>query len=685
MTSPAAQGASAFRFDVLDSRIRRAVESVAGTDPNPADPFRGLYISDELALSLARATPDGGLDARLAEARELLGLDALETAVLGLCAAPELSPHYGRLFAYLHDDVTRKLATPRLVARLIGDDAVRPGDVLACFASDRSLRRSGAIRLLDPTDATPLAERQVKVGDRLAAFLLGSGLDEPPRNGRLRAVELPAYDAGRADAVAELRAQVASDSMIPLVVAGPDAAVLVAVAMGRRLVLADVADVEDVDLMREATLLARLTRGRVCFDGLEAVEPGGRNRVLKVLRTRGERPIFCAKRRDAVVVLGDETTVVVEAALPSFGERREAWAALSGAADVNDASAKFRLSIGQIADAAEVARLAAGSRGEATPSSADLDLGARQASATKLAELAARLDPAFGWEDLVLPDRQLEILKSISAYLRHRDLVLSEWGYERTIARNQGLKVLFAGESGTGKTMSGQVLAKELGLDLFRIDLATVVSKYIGETEKNLDRIFDAAEGSNAILFFDEADALFGKRSEVRDSHDRYANIEVAYLLQKMEDYAGAVILATNFRQNLDDAFLRRLDVVVDFPFPEAEDRRRIWDLLLPETAPLDRADIDVEFLAHQFKLSGGGIRNCSLAAAFMAADEDGTIGMRHLVRAVALEYGKLGRLTLESDFERYHELLRPSGNGSPAPDGDAEPARGQGRPQRHR
>jgi SpoVK/Ycf46/Vps4 family AAA+-type ATPase len=235
---------------------------------------------------------------------------------------------------------------------------------------------------------------------------------------------------------------------------------------------------------------------------------------------------------------------------------------------------------------------------------------------------------------------------------------LSEWGYERTVARTQGLKVLFAGESGTGKTMAGQVLARELGLDLVRIDLATVVSKYIGETEKNLDRIFGAAEGSNAILFFDEADALFGKRSEVHDSHDRYANIEVAYLLQKMEAYPGAVILATNFRQNMDDAFLRRLDVVVDFPFPEPEDRERIWALVLPEAAPV-ADDVDIAFLANRFKLSGGGIRNCSLAAAFLAADEQSAIGMEHLIRAVALEYGKLGRLTLESDFEHFHELIR--------------------------
>ena len=324
-------------------------------------------------------------------------------------------------------------------------------------------------------------------------------------------------------------------------------------------------------------------------------------------------------------------------------------------------AAKFRLSMGQIVEAAEVARLAAGARGEAGPTPSDLDLGSRQASSSRLGELASRLPPGYRWVDLVVPERQLELLQSISAYLRHRDRVLSDWGYDRSVARTQGLKVLFAGESGTGKTMAAQVLAAELGLEIFRVDLATIVSKYIGETEKNLDRIFGAADGSNAILFFDEADALFGKRSEISDSHDRYANIEVAYLLQKMEGYAGAVILATNYRRNIDDAFVRRLDFVIDFPFPEAEDRKRIWRLLLPEEAPL-ADDLDIDFLATQFKLSGGSIRNCSLSAAFQAADDEGVIGMRHLVRAVALEYGKQGRLTLEADFEHFHELIRTPG-----------------------
>jgi hypothetical protein len=645
-------------FEALDARVRAAVEAVASTDPNPTDPFRGLYISDDLALSLAREGPSGDLDSRLAIATEALGLDELDAAVLALCAAPELSPHYGRLYAYLHDDVTRKLASPRLVARLLGSNGVTAADVLDCFEDAAPLRRSAAIALLDVGGQTPLAERLVRVSDRLAAFLLGSRLDGRRGDGRIRDVEVPESDPGRAASIAELRALVAADSRLPIVVAGPDSAVLLARALDRPLALVDVADVGDVEVMREATIAAVLEGRELCFDGLEALEPEKRTPVQRALAARSGRTFLCAGSRDAVVALGDRTALVVEVPLPSFAERRESWAAATGADDVGDAAAKFRLSIGQIAEAAEVARLAAHARGEETPTGPDLDLGARQASSSKLAELASRLDPSFGWDDLVLSDRPLEVLRSISAYLRHRDLVLSEWGYERTVARNQGIKALFAGESGTGKTMAGQVLARELGLDLFRIDLATVVSKYIGETEKNLDRIFDAAEGSNAILFFDEADALFGKRSEVRDSHDRYANIEVAYLLQKMESYPGAVILATNFRQNMDDAFLRRLDVVVDFPFPEPEDRERIWRLVLPDAAP-QSDDIDLPFLAAQFKLSGGGIRNCSLAAAFLAAEEGEPIGMRHLVRGVALEYGKLGRLTLEADFDRFHQLIR--------------------------
>ena len=454
----------------------------------------------------------------------------------------------------------------------------------------------------------------------------------------------------------------ARPSDLPVVLCGPDAEALLAKAYGRPLVVAHVRDMEQRDVMADAALISALEGRPIVFEGLEDLDPAERARLLRALEERRER-------------VGGRRAVArrhARARRPHGAARRGA------AADLRRAPAGVDRPHGRRGHARRGRQVPAldgpdrrGGRGRAAgrapraaserPTHADLDLGSRQASSSRLGELASRLPPGYRWDDLVVPERQLELLQSISAYLRHRDRVLSDWGYDRSVARTQGLKVLFAGESGTGKTMAAQVLAAELGLELFRVDLATIVSKYIGETEKNLDRIFGAADGSNAILFFDEADALFGKRSEISDSHDRYANIEVAYLLQKMEGYAGAVILATNYRRNIDDAFVRRLDFVIDFPFPEAEDRKRIWRLLLPEEAPL-ADDLDIDFLATQFKLSGGSIRNCSLSAAFQAADDDGVIGMRHLVRAVALEYGKQGRLTLEADFEHFHELIRTPG-----------------------
>jgi AAA+ superfamily predicted ATPase len=651
-------------FEFLDARVQSAVRAVALGDDNQDDALRGLYISDEQALTLAGDLGAQNADPALETAVDRLGLDALDAAVLAVCAAPELHPRYGRLYAYLQDDVTRRLPSPRLVASLLTGDGVEPQDVLACFAPNARLVSVGAVRLLVPDQAVPLGDRPVKLADRLAAFILGAGtgLLEAGAPIALRRVALEPGIVGRDESVADVARSLQADTHLPLVVCGPDAPAIVATAAQRPLVLLDVRELERPRALADATLAAALEHALLCFDGLEDLNAAERSRLLEQIDSRPERSVLIGRTRREAQALADRTVLLVELPFPSFTERRRAWEELSGGAGAADVAAKFRLSIEQIVAAAEVSRVAARTRGLDTPEPADLDLGARHASSSRLGDLAARLSPAYRFDDLVLPERQRDLLRSISAYLHHRDRVLSEWGYERTVARTQGLKVLFAGESGTGKTMAAQVLAAELGLDLFRVDLATIVSKYIGETEKNLERIFSAADGSNAILFFDEADALFGKRSEVSDSHDRYANIEVAYLLQRMELYPGAVILATNFRRNIDDAFIRRLDFVVDFPFPEVDDRKKIWGLVLPSAAPV-ADDIDLDFLAAQFKLSGGAIRNCSLAAAFRAADENADISMEHLVRAVAQEYGKQGRLTLEADFERFHELIRVTGD----------------------
>jgi hypothetical protein len=262
--------------------------------------------------------------------------------------------------------------------------------------------------------------------------------------------------------------------------------------------------------------------------------------------------------------------------------------------------------------------------------------------------LAQRIEAIASWNDLILPDQQLRVLRSVASQVRQRHRVYEEWGFAEKSARGLGMTALFAGASGTGKTMAAEVLARELRLDLYRIDLARVVSKYIGETEKNLSQLFDAAEGSAAILLFDEADALFGKRSDVKDSHDRYANIEVSYLLQRMESYRGLAILTTNMRSAIDAAFVRRIRFIVQFPFPDAQQRAAIWRAAFP--ARVRTSSLDWDRLA-QLNVAGGQIRNIALTAAFVAADRDEDISMRHLAEAAHAEYAKVERSPSDAEL----------------------------------
>jgi SpoVK/Ycf46/Vps4 family AAA+-type ATPase len=264
--------------------------------------------------------------------------------------------------------------------------------------------------------------------------------------------------------------------------------------------------------------------------------------------------------------------------------------------------------------------------------------------------LARKIVPRYTWDDLVLPPDPVTILREIVDTVLRRPIVMDEWGIGRKLATG-GVTVLFAGPPGTGKTMAAEVIARELGLDLYKIDLSGLVSKFIGETEKNLERIFNEAESSNAILFFDEADSIFGKRSEVKDAHDRYANIEVSYLLQRMEAYEGVTILATNLRANLDEAFTRRLQFAIDMPFPEAEDRLRIWRTLFPPELPHDE-DLDFALLAKRFKLAGGNIRNVIVSAAYLAAGNGRRVTMEHLLHGTRRELQKMGRLVDKDDLK---------------------------------
>jgi len=337
---------------------------------------------------------------------------------------------------------------------------------------------------------------------------------------------------------------------------------------------------------------------------------------------------------------------------PTAAEQRSLWRNALGplAQDLNSQievlTSQFDFGVREI-HAAGAGLLADVSGAGEEVSGAALWDACRVRSRPRLDDLAQRIEPAAGWDDLVLPDPQRHTLREIAAHVRQRTRVYEAWGFASKGARGLGISALFAGASGTGKTMAAEVLADELRLDLYRIDLSQVVSKYIGQTEKNLRRVFDAAEEGGAILLFDEADALFGKRSEVRDSHDRYANIEVSYLLQRMESYRGLAILATNMKDALDTAFMRRIRFVVEFPFPDADQRAEIWRRIFPPDTPAEGLDT---YKLARLSVAGGNIRNIALNAAFLAADAGEPVRMAHLSRAARSEYAKLEKPLTEAE-----------------------------------
>ncbi|MCB2179910.1 AAA family ATPase [bacterium] len=317
--------------------------------------------------------------------------------------------------------------------------------------------------------------------------------------------------------------------------------------------------------------------------------------------------------------------------------------------DILTLAGQFTLTSAQIIAASSTAISIALQEGRALNVS-DLFKAAQFHSGNHLPELAQKIEPRYAWEDIVLPETPINMLRELVLMVKSRPVVLEQWGLGKKLAASNGISALFAGPPGTGKTLAAQIIANELGIDLYRIDLSTVVSKYVGETEKNLEKIFSEASESNAILFFDEADTIFGKRSEVKDAQDRYANLEVGYLLQRMESYNGLAILATNLKANLDDAFTRRLQFIINFPFPDEEYRHKIWQVLIPPTLPREE-NLDLELLAKRFKLAGGNIRNIILSAAYYAAENGNKVTMPHLLHGARREIQKMGKLVQESDF----------------------------------
>ena len=675
------------RFNVVEARIRSLVEHRRRFDADPDDRFRGLYVSDEqldkllsvnrqhrdlppadaevvtFAASLeadADEAESSGHEIRLRQMARAFDLSPFDVELLIVAMAPDLDPRFERVFGYLNDDVTRRRASVALALMVCGADLL-DGVARSRFRSKGPLVE-GQLVVVDDADR-PFPSRAVRVPDRIVAHLLGDDTPDAAIDPYL--IQWVDADVGQSDGIG--RALAAGTRLIYVRESTGSAACAYLAnslaAAGRPVVSMDLnlvdAKEDPLPLAALATREARLRGAALIAAHVDALADRGPAAVRALTESRGIVALTGTRRWDPR--WSRRPPLLLDAPLQADHQRRSVWVGtLKGAASVDESAwralSAFRLTPEQVDLAGASARQLAAAAGKALDVG-DLQAGARSQNAAGLEHLARRVAPKAGWADLVLPAPVQGQLEEIVARVRQRPRVLDEWGMGQASARGRGITVLFSGDSGTGKTLSAEVVAHNLGLDLYVIDLSTVVDKYIGETEKNLDRIFAEAERVNGVLLFDEADAIFGKRSEVRDARDRYANIEVAYLLQRMEQFEGVAILTTNLRANVDEAFLRRLDLLVEFPMPDRDSRRRLWIHQFRTEVPRSD-DIDFEFLSAAFELSGGNIRNIVLAAAFQAADADRSVAMADLVQATAGEYRKLGRLCVAAEFGPYHDLV---------------------------
>ncbi|MEY2451823.1 MAG: hypothetical protein QOD92_1397 [Acidimicrobiaceae bacterium] len=636
VSTPTARGAS---WTALPDALLEREARVAQASGAASDPLAGLVLRDDAIDKLIGAHANGASSdamfaafAQLIDEARTMFVEALdgdstfaemtrnaklsldEAEVFALCCAVEIEPRRQRLVGFLQDDVTQRRPTLHLLSRLFGVEHAGPMTV----ALDGRLRRAA---LVNVAEDRPWADRGVAVPESVIWTLLGdSSFDAAlPLNADVLAA--PPEPTGTHRLVFAV-----GDDLVRRLQAAVTAAV------GQTFLAVDAPETDEAwqAVIREATMAGIGVVLRVNDD----LSPQARHWIERAdhlvwaVASPVELPLDHLPRRPWVEVRADAARV----------SPRE-WAAVFGDIDQDGR----QLTAHQL----RLAAIAQEGLGES-------HAAIRRLASGPLEKLARRVRPRVGWEDIVLPTRQLSQLRELSLRYRNRDIVHGQWGLAEF--PSPGLVAMFSGVSGTGKTTAAEIIAGDLGLDMFKIDLSTVVSKYIGETEKNLEEIFLAAAAGNLVLLFDEADALFGKRSEVSDARDRYANVEVAYLLQRLETFEGLVVMTTNLQNNIDQAFLRRVHVTVDFPLPEPGDRKKIWERCL---AGAPTAGVDFDFLSNKFELAGGSIRNAALTGAFLAASTDNRVSMESLVLGLKRELQKLGRLTTEADFGKYYDLVK--------------------------
>ena len=649
----------------------------------------------------AAAGRERGTVLRLEKLADIYRMNDLEKNVLILCLIQEIDLRYGKLFAYLNNDITRKRVSVNLALDLFCSSFEEQQKNMKLLTRESPLVRHHLIRVLDEQEGVrlPLLERILEIDEQIMDFLTG---DYRMRiNGTIGSFT-GIYDGTRVPdelilpetIISKINAAIRlCEDGIPVVFflqgqhgTGKKAsASVISSQVGRDMLVADTGRMVGPEFAVYAELVCRealLRDAALYFDNFDLLLADDAAQQLGILTGILEDftgTVFLGSGSfwEPAGILRTKRFIHLDLPSPAFPERKRLFEkylrsgkglveleSIEGAesAVIDELANRFKFGAGQIIDAvhsaAGIAAVEGASGNETTAlTKKHLYLGCKAQSNKKLLQYASMVESNYTWNDIILPPDTVEQLKEIVNYVKNYHIVYSKWGFGEKLSMGKGSNILFAGPPGTGKTMAAGIIAKALGLDLYRIDLSSMVSKYIGETEKNLNKVFHEARTSNSIVFFDEADALFGKRTEIKDAHDRYANIEVSYLLQKMEEHEGIIILASNMKSNIDEAFLRRMHFSIDFPFPDERCRERIWKIMVPARAPVDEA-IDYGFLARRFKLPGGNIKNIQIAAAFLAAEEGGTIGVGHVIRATKRELQKMGRSITAADFGEYHKYL---------------------------
>lgn len=623
-----------------------------------------------------------------------LKLDRIEKDILIICLAPEIDIRYELIYAYLQDDITKKYPSIDLVLNLLCKSVIEKLEFRKYVMPDAKLLRYKLIAVAnDSTRGNQgFLGRVIQLEDRVVNFLLGNdGLDNKLQNfvqsdrNKMQLNDLP-VPADFIQHLSLLTKKVkANNENAIFYLQGPvdsglqNIAEAISGELGLKPMVVDMASVlksENIPFSELIRLLVRescLQNAHLYLSGFDILFSNENDtKLYNLLNIIGEysETVFLsgAEHWEPKSILAAKPFYRIIYPKLSPYQRAQSWEKLSGQyrlklskKNLLELASQYNFTHGQINTTLVTAKNIALLKNHQTSeiSINELRLACHANTSRKLSSLAKKIEPGYSWDDIVLSRDKLKQLEEMRDTIKCRAVVYEEWGYSEKLSLGMGLNALFCGPSGTGKTMAAEIIANSLGLEFYKIDLSSIVSKYIGETEKNLSRIFAEAESSNVILFFDEADSLFGKRTEVKDAHDRFANIETSYLLQKMEEHDGIVILASNLRNNIDDAFVRRLYSVIEFPFPDEKHRKKIWRGIFPPEVPLSDS-IDFDFLARQFKLSGGNIKNIGLCAAFLgAADNDAGVTMDHLILATKREYQKLNKPCTEADFGNYYELIR--------------------------